>query len=211
MEPTPVNETIEKHSSEDIPTWSHTEKNTPSRLSTIWRHTRTTLTRIHPTWYVTISFLFLITGIIMHYEYREDMRWGWFKEFPLMEVHIPAYHHISDRWWDDFDRRFSDIDRDIRDMARRHERIMDTLWDHSLMTGVGQYRWAKIIDDSTLTYSITKGPESLSGVITSTENGTLKHLETELKNLGYTVNKKDTSLLFSGSIENTNTLMMLLK
>lgn len=92
---------------------------------------------------------------------------------------------------------FEDMDRSFREMERRHERMMESLDRMPTEVTSGRYSGARIVDNSAITYSISKNLDTTSGTITSTESGTLVQLETELKNLGYTVEKKDTTLSFS--------------
>lgn len=65
VESTPPETTSETHTHTE-----HTDKKEP-KLTQYWKKCKTACQKVHPTWYVTLGFVLLITGVIMHYEYRD--------------------------------------------------------------------------------------------------------------------------------------------
>lgn len=185
----------------------HTSKK-DSKLSQCWKKCKTACQKVHPTWYITLGFVLLLTGVIMHYEYRDDGYW-WYHHMPMMQVHMVS---PRDDWRDGyFDDVFEDMDRRFRDMERRHASMMRQISEMSPDISTGNYAGTRIENSSRLTYNISKNTDTLSGTIMSTETGTLGSLEKSLWDLGYSVTKKDNTLTFSWDAKQWNAIMELLR
>lgn len=184
---------------------SHNRNSTSKWYHKVWR----VLSSLHPAWYVSIGLTFLVTMIILHYEYRE-YRIERQSRFSVQEWYEPyeSWHfHRATGPWNMFDRQMEYIE----DRHDRMMRQMNAMMQEISTRPVGQYIGFRNMNTaSSSSYSLHSIDGNVNGTITLSGTGWLRELKKSIETLGYNVVESSDSLMIAWKSDNLQSLIQLL-
>lgn len=190
------------------------EEHKKSVLShTLWS-IRESYTTHRPVWILSLVFLACIITIIGVYEHRLSEARRDMYDFPRFHYSRPMI--VYDDFFDfpriDIDYEWRDMERRMAEMRKRQEEFWNSMEEYTPPSIIeGRYSGTRIINDTTFSYSLNIGKDTLSGSISGTNTGSIESLRKRIESLGYKVEKKDTGYTISGDQRNAEKLLELFR
>lgn len=112
-------------------------------------------------------------------------------------------------WIDEIERSWSRMDRQFRDMERRHDQMMRALEETPKVINDGQYTGYKTLNGKTLQYTITVAGNTLTGTLLGTDTEALNRIRTELEKSGATITNTNANIQFTAPKEKLETIVQI--
>jgi hypothetical protein len=146
---------------------------------------------------IAIMLGIILIAVIVSYENKSHKfeQSIWYQ--PHYQVHS-VMPRMFDTWWmTDIEKSWARMHEELRDMERRHEKMMRAIEETPKVINDGQYTGYKNLNGNTLQYTLNIADDSLTGTLLGTDTEELNRLRTELEKTGVTITNTNGNIQFT--------------